>query len=150
MIIRNRLRCVSFRLSAFNRLAQRLLEAIGEGDSELSIELIGDAKMRRLNRQFRHMDRTTDVLAFALREAGGPSSALLGDVVISIPTAIRQSRVLDHTPDEEIVRLLIHGLLHLVGYDHERGEHEALRMRRKERELWKVVLPLPTIVMRDE
>ena len=130
-----------------NRLAQGLLEAIGEGASELSIELIGDAKMRRLNRQFRRVDRTTDVLAFALREAEGPSSGLLGDVVISIPTALRQARELAHTPDEEIVRLLIHGLLHLVGYDHERGERDASRMRRKEQDLWKSVQPLGKIVI---
>ena len=118
VIIRNRLRRVSFRVSVFNRLVQGILEAIGEENSELGIELIGDARMRRLNREFRNTDRTTDVLAFALREAEGPPSDVLGDVVISIPMAARQARVLEHTLSEEIVRLVIHGMLHLVGYDH--------------------------------
>ena len=149
VFIRNRLHSASFRLLVFNRLAQRLLDAIGEGKSELGIELIGDSKMRRFNREFRNTDRTTDVLAFAIREADGPSSNLLGDVVISIPTAIRQARVLEHTLDEEIVRLLIHGMLHLAGYDHERGEHDAQRMRRKEMKLWKMVQPLPRFVVRN-
>ena len=150
IIIHHRLRQVSFRLPVFRRLAQRLLDTIGEKSSELSIELVGDRRMRRLNSRFRDMDRTTDVLAFALRDAKGPLSVLLGDVVISVPTAIRQARRFGHTVEEELVRLLIHGLLHLVGYDHERGEREANRMRRKEQELWRSVQPLPRIVMSKE
>ncbi|MEC4674869.1 MAG: rRNA maturation RNase YbeY [Nitrospirota bacterium] len=150
VIIRNRLRRVSFRLPPLNRLIQRLLDTMGEGNSELGIELIGDGKMRRLNREFRNIDRTTDVLAFALREVEGPPSNLLGDVVVSIPMAIRQARVLAHTLDEEIIRLLIHGMLHLVGYDHERGERDAQRMQRQEQGLWKTLQPLPRIAVRNE
>jgi len=146
VIIHDHLRRVSFRRRSFSRLAQRLLDAIDEEHSELSVELVGDARMRRLNKQFRNKDRTTDVLAFAMREAKGPSSALLGDVVISVPTAVRQSKARGHSVDEEIVRLLIHGLLHLIGYDHERGEREAQRMRRKERALWRRLQPVPGIV----
>jgi len=150
VIIHNRVRRVSFRLLALNRLVQRLLDTIGEGKSELGIELVGDTKMRRLNRVFRDTDRATDVLAFGFREAEEPLSNMLGDLVISIPTALRQARVLGHTLDEEIVRLLIHGMLHLVGFDHERGERDAQRMRRKELKLWKVVQPVPRFVISNE
>ena len=102
--------------------------------------------MRRLNRDYRHKDRTTDVLAFTCREAGGPASPMLGDVVVSVPMAMRQAVSLKHSLDEELVRLLIHGLLHVVGYDHECGEKEARRMRRKEEKLFEALKPLPKLV----
>ena len=83
----------------------------------------GDARMRRLNRDFRRQDRTTDVLAFPA--AGG---ALLGDIVVSVPYAARQARKRGEPRAREIERLLVHGYLHLLGYDHETdtGEMEAL------------------------
>jgi rRNA maturation RNase YbeY len=94
--------------------------------------------MQRLNHRFRHKDRSTDVLAFAFREANAPhrfnfAGAHLGDVVIALPTAQRQAKAAGHPLEEELVVLLIHGVLHLCGYDHERSRDEALRMRRKER-----------------
>jgi rRNA maturation RNase YbeY len=95
--------------------------------------------MRTLNRQYRGKDRTTDVLSFALRE--GPFADLqpefLGDIVISVPVAAKQAREAGHSLAREIELLLVHGLLHLLGYDHERSLAEARRMRRKERLLVK-------------
>ena len=93
--------------------------------------------MRSLNRRYRGVDRTTDVLSFSLREGGFPSVQpdLLGDIVISVPRADRQASEAGHSLSREIERLLIHGLVHLLGYDHERGPSHALRMRRKERQL---------------
>jgi probable rRNA maturation factor len=93
--------------------------------------------MRSLNRRYRGIDGTTDVLSFSLREGefSAIQPALLGDIVISVPVAARQARELGHSLRREIERLLVHGLLHLLGYDHERGEQEAKRMRRKERQL---------------
>jgi rRNA maturation RNase YbeY len=114
-------------------LTQDILHAAGTGRSEVSIDLVGDARMRSLNRRYRGIDRPTDVLAFAMREAQGPRSALLGDVVIAVPTAWRQARRLGRTADEELTTLLIHGIVHLLGYDHERSPREAARMARKER-----------------
>jgi probable rRNA maturation factor len=133
-------------LAALARLAERVLAAAGEPKSELSIELIGDGRMRRLNRTYRKKDRTTDVLAFPMREASNPQPALLGDVVISVPTAARQAREAGRSLDEELAALLIHGVLHLCGYDHERGEQEARRMARRERAVFRAVSPVPRLV----
>ncbi len=97
--------------------------------------------MRSLNRRFRGIDRTTDVLSFSLREGafGGLRPDVLGDIVISVPRAQRQAREAGHPLVREIELLLIHGLVHLLGYDHERGPSEARRMRRRERQFLKRV-----------
>ena len=98
--------------------------------------LVSDAVMRNLNRQWRSADRPTDVLSFAQGEgAGGAPAGLLGDVVISIDTARRQAAARAEPLGAELDRLLIHGVLHLLGYDHERSPAEARRMQRRERAL---------------
>ncbi len=132
-------------------LAQRVLSAVGEAKSDLSLELIGDWRMRRLNRDYRKRDRTTDVLAFPMREANMPKklpcrASLLGDVVISLPTAIRQARAVGRSIDEELAILLVHGVLHLCGYDHERNGREAERMSRREQVVLHRISPIPHIV----
>ena len=115
------------------RRAQIVLETIGHSASELSVVLVGDAAMRRLNRDYRGKDRPTDVLAFSLLEGTGAGvSDAIGDVVISTATAARQARENGLTLRQEIDRLLVHGILHLVGYDHERSAAEARKMRRME------------------
>lgn len=129
---------VIVRQTRLRRLVETLLEEVGELSSEFGLSLIGDRRMRRLNREFRGKNRTTDVLAFAVREGRAPhatriTARLLGDVVISVPTAMRQASEAERSLDEELVVLLIHGLLHLCGYDHERSEREARRMQRRER-----------------
>ena len=122
--------------SRLGRVARRLLRRLDLGETELSILLVNDREMRALNRQYRGIDRTTDVLAFAQQEgAGGSPDGLLGDVVISVDTARRQARDAGSPLGAEADRLLIHGLLHLLGYDHERSTAEARRMQRRERML---------------
>ena len=106
--------------------------------SELSITIINDPQMRELNRTYRNIGRTTDVLSFPQDE--GPDFTLLGDVVISIDTARRQSDSYGVTLHEELKKLIIHGILHLLGYDHKKKK-EAEIMREKEREL--------TLLVRD-
>ena len=140
------------RRAALVRVAELVLDAVGEQQSELSIELVGDRRMRRLNRLYRKKDRTTDVLAFPMREALAPHAAglttnMLGDVVISVPQARRQAIEAGRQLDEEIVSLLVHGLLHLCGYDHERSEKEAARMHRRERQLLRAIGPAPRLVI---
>jgi len=118
------------------RSGRRLLAALGRGEAELSVVLVSDRVIRRLNREWRGKDRATDVLSFPQHEGAGPApAALLGDVVISLATAKRQARERDETLAVECERLLIHGLLHLLGYDHERSAAEARRMQRRERAL---------------
>jgi probable rRNA maturation factor len=122
------------------RNGRRLLAALGCGDAELSVVLVSDPVMHRLNRTWRGADRPTDVLAFAQREGtGGAPDGLLGDVVISVDTARRQAAAHGHSLAAESDRLLVHGLLHLLGYDHERSAGEARRMQRRERTLRRVL-----------
>jgi metalloprotein, YbeY/UPF0054 family len=144
--VRTRLRRTALLVPAISHLIQRMLSAAGESKVVLSVEFIGDHRMRRLNAQYRGRNMTTDVLAFSMREAPGPRSALLGDVVISIPQAVRQAIEQEHSIQHELAILLIHGILHLLGYDHERSEMEARRMRRKESALLKAVRPIPMLV----
>jgi probable rRNA maturation factor len=116
-----------------------LLQSCGIPDAELSILFTGDRAMRSLNRRYRGIDRTTDVLSFSQREGqfADIRSDILGDIVISVPAAVRQARELNHSLSYEIERLLVHGLLHLLGYDHERSPAEARKMRRREAVLFR-------------
>ena len=132
-------------------LAQTILKLIGEPSADMNISFVGDRRMRRLNGQFRHKDRSTDVLAFAFREARTPhgfheSAAHLGDVVIALPTAQRQAKDARRPLEEEVLALLIHGVLHLCGYDHERSRVEALRMQKKERQVRRRLGPIGRFV----
>ncbi|MDX2166655.1 MAG: rRNA maturation RNase YbeY [Deltaproteobacteria bacterium] len=113
------------------------LLALLKVDAELSVALIGDAEMHALNRDYRGKDRPTDVLAFALREGEDAHlhADMLGDVVISLDTAARQARERGHSTADEVRFLLAHGILHLLGYDHERSAREARRMFAKQRAL---------------
>ena len=101
-------------------------------NSELSISFIRDPEMRELNRRYRNIDRTTDVLSFP--QGGGPDMTLLGDIVISLDTADRNSRRYGITRREEIKKLIVHGILHLLGYDHKKKK-ERDEMRGKEKEI---------------
>jgi len=117
--------------------ARRLLDALREDAAELTVSLVDDATIRRLNRTYRGTDRPTDVLAFAMREGARTpgDQAVLGDVVISLDTATRQASERGVPTAEEVRTLLIHGVLHLLGYDHERSAAEARRMHAMERRL---------------
>ena len=103
-----------------------MLESLGLRDAELSILLCDDATIRALNRRYRKKNKATDVLAFPMQEGPGPAShpGLLGDVVISLPTATRQAADHDRPIIQEVTFLLAHGLLHLLGYDHANKRQE--------------------------
>jgi rRNA maturation RNase YbeY len=122
------------------RRARRMLDVLGLGAAELSLVIVSDRVMHDLNREWRGKDRPTDVLAFAQGEGAAPApDGLLGDVVISVDTARRQAAALGHSLVVEADRLLVHGLLHLLGYDHERSPAEARRMQRKERAVLRAI-----------
>ena len=142
------IRRVTFDQARLDRQAQAILSSVGESTAELGILLVGDQRMKSLNHRYRAKDRTTDVLAFAMREAPHASPGLLGDVVIAVPTAVRQAKKGGRSLDEELTVLLVHGILHLCGYDHERSEQEARRMQRRERMVLRAIGPRPTRVTR--
>ncbi len=110
------------------------------GDAEISVTIVDDEKIQELNRQYRNIDRSTDVLSFPLGENGvydinyDTGAKMLGDIVISIEHAFAQAERFGHSLQREIGFLTVHSLLHLLGYDHEGGGLEAVRMREKEEE----------------
>ena len=103
------------------RRARAMLALLQLKQSELSILLTDDDQIHELNRDYRSKDRPTDVLAFAMREGefGALAGGLLGDVIVSIPTARRQAAARGATVLDEVTMLVAHGLLHLLGWDHE-------------------------------
>jgi probable rRNA maturation factor len=117
------------RLSATLR---NFLVALGRREAELSLTLVGDAAMRRLNRQARGIDRPTDVLSFPAARV--PGSRLLGDLVISIPEARRWADRLHRTVADELALYAAHGLLHLMGHDHQTAKQRRA-METMERKL---------------
>lgn len=118
---------------------------LGLHKAELSVLLVNDRRMRGLNRSFRNVDRTTDVLSFPQTDVNckllalGSQPIILGDIVINLQKTGRQAEEYGHSFYEELNRLLVHGLLHLIGYDHEKPGNDKKRMKRKERELLKVL-----------
>jgi probable rRNA maturation factor len=124
--------------------AKRLLNAVGEAESALSLTLVGDAAIRALNREYRRKDCATDVLSFSLEEpARRHVERLLGDVVISVDTARRQAQEYDATLQRELYRLLIHGLLHLMGHDHIAASERRIMQREERRLADSIALPWP-------
>ena len=113
--------------------ASRILNAAAETmkiRGVVSVSFVDDEEIHSLNRDYRNVDRPTDVLSFSLVEgednfpsiAGEPEP--LGDIVISIPTALRQADEYEHSVERELAFLLVHGFLHLIGYDHQTKEQE--------------------------
>lgn len=121
--------------------AEKILAELGFEKKELSVLIVGDPEIQQLNRQYRNIDSATDVLSFSQFEGPGAHSFLLGDVVLSRDTAHRQAEEHGLALEEELILLLIHGILHLAGYDHERSQPEARRMQQKSRRLFAMICP---------
>ncbi|MCC6764382.1 MAG: rRNA maturation RNase YbeY [Deltaproteobacteria bacterium] len=123
--------------------ARQVLGVLAIRRSELSVSLVTDAEMRALNRDYRRKDRPTDVLAFPLHEPPvPPDTASLGDVVISFDTAVSAARERRRPLAAVLDELLIHGILHLLGYDHEISQAEERRMARKARGVRAAIGPM--------
>ena len=124
-------------LAQLKRRGEALLHLCNCPDSELSILLIDDHRMAGLNEQYRNKKGPTNVLAFAMQEGEGVDLApeILGDIIISLDTATKEAQQDNISLHRRVNILLIHGLLHLLGYDHERSEAEADRMAAREKEL---------------
>lgn len=119
------------------RRTGEFLAALGRGDAELSVLVTDDAGIRRLNREFRGKDKATDVLSFP--SGGGPTppgaAPFLGDLAVSLDTARRRAREDGRSLAAELSRYLAHGLLHLLGHDHEKSSRAAARMAAAEERL---------------
>ena len=119
--------------------ALKILNALACPDAELSIVLVDDAEIQLLNRDYLQRDKPTNVISFSMREGEGGNlhPELLGDVVISTETAARDAAEAGVSFESEVLFLLLHGILHLCGYDHERGTaDEASIMEAKEQEIF--------------
>jgi probable rRNA maturation factor len=121
------------------RTARRILDALGYPEAQLSILIVNDDQIAELNRRYLNHAGPTNVISFPMQE--GPFSDitpdLLGDVVISVDTAHREAEEAGMAMQERLNQLLIHGILHLVGYDHVNSNQEAKAMERKSNELIK-------------
>ena len=132
------------------RIAQTVLKAEGVAPPyEVSLVFTDSETVQQLNRDYRGVDEPTDVLAFYMLPQKGADSSFalppdgvtrLGEVIISYPQAAEQAKEQGHSPERELALLVIHGILHLLGYDHEEPEEES-KMRERERELLEKCLP---------
>ena len=126
----NRQRRLKLDTEAWSTFADKALDTIGKSESSATIAFVSDKRIRELNRQFRGVDKATDVLSFPAEE-----KLNLGDIAVSVDTAAMQAKENGLTFDEEIAQLILHGLLHLCGYDHETDNGEMnrleLKLRRK-------------------
>ena len=122
---------------ALKKIAQAILVLVGQAEAELSLALIGNSEMQKLNVKYRGKDYPTDVLSFPVDETLLPAHPILGDVIISVQMARQQAKDRGRTADEEMVTLLIHGIVHLLGYDHERSANDARVMKRLENKIYR-------------
>jgi probable rRNA maturation factor len=129
----NRQRKIPLDRERWQQFTERALHAAASRASDVTVVFVSDRHMREFNRQWRGKKGTTDVLSFPAGkdEFDNPDGSVLGDVVISVEQAARQAKENGLTVDQEIAQLILHGLLHLCGYDHEtdKGEMNRLELR---------------------
>jgi probable rRNA maturation factor len=142
---------------SISQKASRILSALAYEDHELSIVITDNEGIKEMNRTYRNIDRPTNVLAFPMLDQGGTDDVpfpglksgaappLLGDIVISMETAAQEASAAAITLDERTSQLMIHGILHLAGYDHEQGEDKARQMEEKSLELIRLIEPNPDL-----
>jgi rRNA maturation RNase YbeY len=140
--IKNQQRSKNLNLRKVRKDLAETLSLLGREEAELSILFVGSERMKHLNTLYRGIAKETDVLSFPMEDAqafnpraSSGTPHLLGDIVISIPKTLEQAKAYSAPFYEELLRLLIHGLLHLLGYDHEKSRYQKVKMERKEKEL---------------
>jgi probable rRNA maturation factor len=137
ILIRSRRKIPGIRSQKIKRNLKRVLEDLAYPDSELSVFFTDDKHISELNSRYLARNGPTNVLAFPMWAGPPPhvETGMLGDIVISVDRAIHESKGLGEPLEETIYRLLIHGILHLLDYDHERSPEDARRMEKEQRKL---------------
>ena len=140
--IENQQKRIKINKRKFRTAVTKLMKLLDCADMEISISFVDDETIQQLNRQYLSKDRPTNVISFPLQEGAFSSinPDMLGDIVISVDTAHRDANQGNLSFDEEIIFLIIHGLLHLTGYNHENtSKINALKMKKKEKELFRLL-----------
>ena len=140
--IRNLQKPTPLDLKKFKKIAKTILTDLALPDAEVSISFVDDLQIQELNRRYLGRDKPTNVLAFSMRDGKFVSlhPQLLGDVIISVDTARRQSNRFGLSEMETIILLMIHGILHLLGYEHQGIRKEVNEMARRQKELFRRVI----------
>lgn len=119
-----------------DKLVEQTLRKLGVKNAEISVAFVGDQEMKKLNHAYRGKNKTTDVLSFVYTSSKTKDETPLeGEIIISYPEAARQAKEHDYGTLDEIKLLMVHGLLHLCGYDHEKSAREAKRMENLQQKL---------------
>jgi probable rRNA maturation factor len=128
-------------LKKVRQQAKAILSALDNPNGELSILIVDNSQIAALNKEYLKREGPTNVIAFPMQQGdfAEVSPQLLGDVVISIERAYQEGRMTGITAEERFTQLLVHGILHLLGYDHEKTEEEALLMEKKSNALLKLI-----------
>ncbi|HEX3531892.1 MAG TPA: rRNA maturation RNase YbeY [Thermoanaerobaculia bacterium] len=134
LVLQNPSHYPEVRLRRLRPWLERLLDELAPRAGSLGVRFCGDREMRRANREYRNLDKTTDVLSFPGEESADGEH--LGDILISVPVARRQAAEAHHEPEREIRTLLLHGVLHCLGYDHETDQGQMKRLERRLRKTW--------------
>ncbi len=139
--VRQDLRPAPFPAKRLKELARGALACLRAESADLRIRVVGDEAIARWNREFLGRDRPTNVISFPDAEGGGSfGGPVTGDILVSAPTCLAQTEGWKETPEARVFFFVLHGILHLAGYDHENGGAEARRMRRKELQMYRRVL----------
>lgn len=135
--VRQNIRPAPLRTAAFKRLIVRALDAVPAVEADVRIRVVDDAEMARWNRRAFGRSGSTNVICFPEEDPRGGSSRPAGDIVVSAPACLAETRGWRATPESRVLFFVIHGLLHLLGYDHEAGGAAARAMRRAELRIWR-------------
>jgi len=141
VFIKNQQGIIPVEAKKIRKAAERILASLRISGYELSVLLLDNKGIRAVNKKYLNRNRPTNVISFSLAEGefGNINSQVLGDVVISVEKALEQAETRGTSLEEELTFLLIHGILHLVGYDHEKKGSEREKMRKKEKEVYQFV-----------
>ncbi|MBU1162498.1 MAG: rRNA maturation RNase YbeY [Proteobacteria bacterium] len=141
VLIDNRQKKYKISMTAIQQKTTDILNALACHDSEISILIVDDPQIAILNKKYLRRYGPTNVIAFPMRteQFSNINPELLGDVVISIETAEKEGKSIGISMEERFTQLLVHGILHLLGYDHEKSEQEADKMEKKSDEILKLI-----------